>query len=555
MLEKDNPHINYSNSSMNKEKSLEIKEKRKIMNTLIKNLSSMRGSTYEELVKFVSDYLKNKSKDICEIYDEAKNTLGHFLTNEEKDEYLKIIIDSYYLLLHNKEKFFNWFMLENNENLTILDIACQKGNKKIIKYLFSILSKTDESIFHLTEKRNSIFHSSAKANQCYPIIFFYEKLQKFFPQIKIIDVSNEYNITPLHYACYSKSKNVVDLLLDLGADINAKDIDGKSILNYAVVSGSERIVKKLLFRGADREIKDNNGKKCIDVAFEKNYFDIVNLLKNQNCFVRNFCGKIEYGNLRGIRHDYTLIYSFLVYIIFILVFVIRIYISLNSNHIYDENYFFTEKNNILTDRIYLVGFIFFCIAIFTFLITLLYTCYFLCCQKRKKKKNYKKKSLISLFEDNPKYNICVICKRIMKDDTVHCIVCGFCIDNWDHHCFWLNTCIHKGTKKKFKLFFISIISTLVFNMFFGFFLIIYSFTGNNEEIIKIFFGDLIKTKSVLVFKIMSIIYTIIFCFPLIMNILIPCCKKNKPEKKKEETNLSDFETQFLNPSSDSIETS
>ena len=251
MLEKDNPHINYSNLSMNKEKSLEIKEKRKIMNTLIKNLSSMRGSTYEELVKFVSDYLKNKSKDICEIYDEAKNTLGHFLTNEEKDEYLKIIIDSYYLLLHNKEKFFNWFMLENNENLTILDIACQKGNKKIIKYLFSILSKTDESIFHLTEKRNSIFHSSAKANQCYPIIFFYEKLQKFFPQIKIIDVSNEYNITPLHYACYSKSKNVVDLLLDLGADINAKDIDGKSILNYAVVSGSERIVKKLLFRGAD----------------------------------------------------------------------------------------------------------------------------------------------------------------------------------------------------------------------------------------------------------------------------------------------------------------
>ena len=540
MIENDIPQIKSSNSSLNKEKILDIKEKRKIMNLLLKKLSTMRGCTYEELIKFVSDYLKNKSNDICEIYDEANNTLAHFLTNEEKDEQLKIIIDSYYLLLDDKEQFFNWFMFENKENLTILDIACQKGNKIIIKYLFSILSKTDESKFRLTEKRNSIFHSSAKTNQCYPIIFFYEKLQKFFPQIKIIDVSNEYDITPLHYACYYKSKNVVDLLLDLGADINARDIDGKSVLNYAVVSGSERIVKKLLFRGADKEIKDNNDKKCIDVAFEKDYKDIVYMLKNQNCFIRNFCGKIEYGNLKGIRHDYTLINCFLIYIFFILVFVFRVYYSLSPD---------------FTDRIFLMGFIFFCLAILTFLITLFFTCYFLCCQKKKKRNNYKKKSLISLYEDKQRFNICVICRRKMKDDTVHCIVCGICIDNWDHHCFWLNTCIHKGTKQKFKLFFISIICTLVLNMIFGFILIIYSFKDNNEEIIKKVFGDLIdRQKSVLIFKILSIIYTIIFCFPLIMNIFIPCCKKNKKESKKEETNLSDFETQFLNPSNNSSET-
>ena len=92
-------------------------------------------------------------------------------------------------------------------------------------------------------------------------------------------------------------------------------------------------------------------------------------------------------------------------------------------------------------------------------------------------------------------------------------------------------------------------------MIFGFILIIYSFKDNNEEIIKKVFGDLIdRQKSVLIFKILSIIYTIIFCFPLIMNIFIPCCKKNKKESKKEETNLSDFETQFLNPSNNSSET-
>lgn len=51
---------------------------------------------------------------------------------------------------------------------------------------------------------------------------------------------------------------------------------------------------------------------------------------------------------------------------------------------------------------------------------------------------------------------------------------------------------------------------------------------------------------------MSILYTIIFFFPLIMNIIIPVYWKNKSKEKVEETNLSDFETKFLNPSSDSL---
>ena len=540
MIEKDNPINKIENLSINKEKSLEIKANRKIMNSLLKNLSSMRGSTYEELIKYVSDYLTNNSNDICEIYDEERNTLAHFLTLDEKDEQLKIICDSYYLLLDDKDIFFHWFMLENKEDLTILDIACQKGNKTIIKYLFSILSKTDESKLRLTEKRNSIFHNSAKKNQCYPIIFFYEKLQKFFPQIKLIDISNKFNITPLHYACYYKSKNAIDLLLDLGADINAKDIDGKTILSYAVTSGSERIIKKLLMRGADKEIKDENGKKCIDLAIENNNIEIINLLQNQNCFSRNFCGKIEYGNLRGIRYDYSLIYSFLIYIIFILIFVIRISFSLKK--ISDD----FSKDNIL-----IIGIIFFILSIFSFFFSLSFSMYFLCCQKKKKKKNYQKKSLITLFEENPNLNICVKCKRVMKNETVHCLVCGICIDKWDHHCFWLNTCIHKETKQKFRLFYASIISTLIFNTLFGIDLIFFSF--KKHGIPQQFFGKFKIIDQDQLFKIMSILYTIIFCFPLLMNIIIPSCSKGKSKQKIEETNLSDFETRFLNPSTDSIE--
>ncbi len=537
------------NKSFNPEKLLEIKENRKIMNNLLKNLSSMKNNTCEELIKYVSDYLLNNSKDICELYDEEKNTLGHFLTKEEKEDQLKIIIDSYYLLLEDKDIFYKWFMLENKDNLTILDIACQKGNKIIIKYLFSIISKTDESKLRLTEKRNSIFHNSAKNNQCYPIIFYYEKLQKFFPQTKIIDLSNEYNITPLHYACYYKSINVIDLLLDLGANINAKDVDNRSVLFYAVYSGSYKIVKKLLFRGADKEIKDNYNKKVIDYAIEKNNKKIIYLLSEKNCFEKILCQKNKYKNLKGIRYDYTLIYYFLIYIMFMLVFVFRISIMFCKGK--------NKLDNLLSYNILLFGVLFFILSIMSFLFSIFFTCYFICYQKKNKKKIHQKKSLIKLFEENEHSNICVKCKRVMKNDTVHCLICGICIDKWDHHCFWLNTCINNDTKNKFKLFYYCIILTLLFNISFGIVLIIFSYNTNEKEQDKIFsnfFGNLQDyINNVLLFKIMCISYTFVFSFPFFMNILCPLCCQKSSKNEKEDSKISDLKTTFLYSSNESLE--
>ena len=74
----------------------------------------------------------------------------------------------------------------------------------------------------------------------------------------------------MHYACYHGSINCVELLLDLGADVNAVDKDGKSVLTYAVYSGDMRIVKKLLIHGADKAIKDVDGNSPYNFACEMN---------------------------------------------------------------------------------------------------------------------------------------------------------------------------------------------------------------------------------------------------------------------------------------------
>ena len=150
----------------------------------------------------------------------------------------------------------------------MFDVAAERGNINIIQYLFVILSKTSEERLQLREHKNNLFHFAAQHNQCYPIIFFYEKLQNYFKETLIIDTPNENGITPFLYACIKGSKQVIDLLLDLGVNINSVDKDGNTCLHYAVMSNSPRVVKKLLVRGANIELKNIKGQTPYMLAKE-----------------------------------------------------------------------------------------------------------------------------------------------------------------------------------------------------------------------------------------------------------------------------------------------
>ena len=57
---------------------------------------------------------------------------------------------------------------------------------------------------------------------------------------------------------YDNRINVVRLLLDTGADINAQDTDGNTALTNASHRGNIEIVRLLLDRGADVNIKDED---------------------------------------------------------------------------------------------------------------------------------------------------------------------------------------------------------------------------------------------------------------------------------------------------------
>jgi ankyrin repeat protein len=77
------------------------------------------------------------------------------------------------------------------------------------------------------------------------------------------------------YTCYT---DIVGLLLDHGADVNAKDKLGWTVLHRAAFDGQKEMVGYLVTRGADLNAKNNNGWTPLHCAAFKGHKEVVDLL-------------------------------------------------------------------------------------------------------------------------------------------------------------------------------------------------------------------------------------------------------------------------------------
>jgi len=74
-----------------------------------------------------------------------------------------------------------------------------------------------------------------------------------------VDAKDKRGYTALHHAAVQNANNIATLLIDKGANINSKGLLGYSPLHLAVASGSEEIVLLLISKGASLEIQDEDG--------------------------------------------------------------------------------------------------------------------------------------------------------------------------------------------------------------------------------------------------------------------------------------------------------
>jgi len=117
-----------------------------------------------------------------------------------------------------------------------------------------------------------------------------EVAKTLLPKIKDINERNSQGYTPLFLVMYSnepckKKIDMASLLLSYGADINAKDNSGMTVLMVAIIQQRLRpdkcIIEWLLSKGADPNAKDINGASVLTMAASLDSKDTAELLRSK----------------------------------------------------------------------------------------------------------------------------------------------------------------------------------------------------------------------------------------------------------------------------------
>lgn len=83
-----------------------------------------------------------------------------------------------------------------------------------------------------------------------------------------VNAREEAGYTSLMRAVTLEYVSIIKLLLDAGADVNARNDWGETVLMHAVLSNHTNVVGMLLKAGANTDAADNKGRTALDIALE-----------------------------------------------------------------------------------------------------------------------------------------------------------------------------------------------------------------------------------------------------------------------------------------------
>ena len=494
-----------------------------IINQITEILNKYKVSKQKEDIacEEVLTFLKTNNINFSEIKDVDKSTIIQKYCNNKEFYYLNCMLLCMEKLLDEKERI-PYLLNEDISKMNIFEMSSEIGELKIFRTLKKYLKDNQDILKHLIDSKDgksNVFHVAADKNKIMSLLFFYSFYNN---NIAYLNIKNKSSWTPLHIACYRGYYEFVQYLVNLGVDIDCKDVDGKTPIFYAVQSNSARVVKFLILSGANKNIKDNKNKKVIEYTKDRVIYD---LLEDKNFFRIAFQCETQYQSLKNHHRNILMIILLIFMSIFHLFLIIKYKSSDFAKKCYDKNFpfeLFLLAMNIIFQILGLIIYILF--QVFKL-------------KKTNNSNDIKNNNYNFCIKENGieyydiffyNENICVRCRRVKEMNTQHCIACDICIDNFDHHCFFLNCCIYKNNKIYFKLFLVEILITVLINLLtsFVFFIdfikypkIYYGVIYNDEDFDKngfydfiIYFLDIIYFSAALYFILASII-------PFIVNLI------------------------------------
>ena len=390
----------------------------------------------EELIS----YILNEENEVWNIKRGEEITILHNACAIDKTNISELIIEKIKIRLKltkdsslseeekskNEEIFKNFINAKTQgDNLTALHYASFRGNIKIIK----LLIENHAEINALSSNGYNMIHKAAQGNKPSAIVLFYKKYKMD------LESTDENQMTALHLAAANGMENSVIYLLSLGINPNLKDKNGYTALHYAVKKNQIRIIKKLLQKGADRTIEDHKTKKT-PVMLAKNKPEILEIFRKKGICEKLFF-KPDISQKTLCSNKNMIFFIVLHLLIFALVFLILI----------------PDFNNLAFSISYLS------------ISALVFILYFALSFSDPGKMIRQYKNLLDIVEKGEEIeNFCPYCLVKKTYRSLHCLICQKCVDEFDHHCFWVGNCVGKNNYTLFFIFLIYILLNTLFNL-------------------------------------------------------------------------------------------
>ena len=383
----------------------------------------------------------------------------------------------------NEEIFKNFINAKTQgDNLTALHYASFRGNIKIIK----LLIENHAEINALSTNGYNMIHKAAQGNKPSAIVYFYKKYNME------LETTDENQMTALHIAAHSGMENSVIYLLSLGINPNLQDKNGYTALHYAVKKNQKRIIKKLLQKGADRNIQENKTKKT-PVMMAKNKPEILEIFRK-----KGVCEKLFFKpdiSQKTLCSNKNMIFFIVLHLLIIsLVFLIMI----------------PDFSDIAFSISYLS------------ISGLVFILYFWLSFSDPGKMVRQYKDILDIVDRGEEIeNFCPNCLVRKTYRSMHCLICQKCVDEFDHHCFWVGNCIGKNNYILFFIFLVYILLNTLFNVGVIIAFSIKLFNNETNENTNTVFPPYIFGKQSFIYKKASKIVISACCFAICILFFIP----------------------------------
>ena len=153
------------------------------------------------------------------------------------------------------------FDIEGDSGATLLHTAARQGRLRMVDFLLA----RGIPIGARNKAGFTALHKAADGGHA-------EVVGELLRQGAQPDSIGRADATPLHLAangCFADEERyveVIEILLEHGATVNARSDNGRTPLHRAAVWGRRKILKTLLNAGADRAVRDDGGKTALNIA-------------------------------------------------------------------------------------------------------------------------------------------------------------------------------------------------------------------------------------------------------------------------------------------------